>query len=46
MDANVDTVILKFCQQFEQPLKQQGLKVFEPELLEEWHDMLDYTGQF
>lgn len=26
--------------------EQQGLKVTEPELLEEWHDMVDYTVQF
>ena len=46
MDANVETIILKFSHQFEQPLKQQGLKASEPELLEEWHDMVDYTVQF
>ncbi len=39
MDANVETTILKFCQQFQQPLKQQGLKVSEPELLEKWHPL-------
>ena len=46
MDENVETTILKFCQQFQEPLKQQGFKVTEPELLEEWHDMVDYTVQF
>lgn len=46
MDEKVETTIVKFCQQFEEPLKQQGLKVTEPELLEEWHDMVDYTVQF
>lgn len=46
VDENIEATILKFCRQFQEPLKQQGLKVTEPELLEEWHDMVDYTMQF
>lgn len=46
IDENTDTTILKFATQFQEPLNQQGLTVTEPELLEEWHDMVDYAVQY
>ena len=46
MNENIEASIVKFSKQFQEPLKQQGLRVTEPELLEEWHDMVDYTVQY
>ena len=41
----MDEVILLNVCPFQEPLIQQGLQVSQLEVVDEWHDMLDYTVQ-
>ena len=38
--------ILKLSDQFQEALKQQGFSSSSTDLLEEWHDLVDYTATF
>lgn len=42
----MDEVILHNLSHFQEPLKQQGLKVSQLEVIDEWHDMLDYSTNY
>ena len=42
----MDEVILHNVNHFQEPLKQQGLQVSQLQVVDEWHDMLDYTVQY
>ena len=45
-NESIDEIILHYVCHFEEPLRQQGLQATQLELVNEWHDMLDYTVQY
>ena len=42
----MDEVILHYLGHFLKPLKQQGLRASQLQVVDEWHDMLDYSVQY
>ena len=45
-NESMDEVIQHNVSHFQEPLKQQGLQVSQLQVVDEWHDMLDYTVQY
>lgn len=45
-NESIDEVVLHNLSHFREPLKQQGLQVSQLQVVNEWHDMLDYTVQY
>ena len=45
-NESMDQIILHYVCHFQEPLRQQGLQATQLELVNEWHDMLDYTVQY
>lgn len=45
-NESIDEVVLHNLSHFREPLKQQGLQVSQLQVVDEWHDMLDYTVQY
>ena len=45
-DEVIDQTILKLSEQFQDALKHQGFSSTGPDLLEEWHDLVQYTVAF
>jgi len=42
----IDEIILHYLYHFQEPLRQHGLQATQLELVNEWHDMLDYSVQY
>ena len=45
-NESMDQVILGHLCHFQEPLRQQGLQASQIEVVNEWHDMLDYTVKY
>ena len=45
-NESMDEVIQHNVSHFQEPLKQQGLQVSQLQVVDEWHDMLDYNVQY
>ena len=46
VSEEIDQTILKASDQFQDALKQHGFSSSGPDVLDEWHDLVDYTVEF